>query len=523
MSRVVIVGGGHNGLVAAGLLAKKGLKPLVLEKRAVLGGASVTEEFHPGYRVSSLAHAAGPFRASVAASLNLDRYGLVTLEPDPRVLAPLPDGRHVALFADPGRTSRELAPFSPEDAKSYEAFDKTLARVAAALKGLTEATPPDLTTPGLRDALGLLRNALKVRGLGRRDFQNLLRWGPMAVADFASEWFRTDLLRGLVCGRGIRGIFAGPWSAGTTANLLLQAAASGGAESAVFVQGGMGALSAALAQAAQAFGAEVRTNACVERITTKDGRVASVVITGGEEIPARAVVSGADPHVTLLRLIDPGELDPDELRRLRNYRIEGMASKVHLALDGLPSFKGLPKDDSSLLKGRIHIGPGVDYLERAFDEAKYGGISTHPYLDVTIPTLLDSSLAPAGRHVLSAYVQYTPFKLQSGTWESHREILGDTVLKTLEEYAPGISGLVRHRQVLTPQDLQETYGLTQGHPNHGEMSLDQLFVMRPILGWGRYRAPVQGLYMCGAGTHPGGGVTGGPGANAAREILRDLS
>jgi phytoene dehydrogenase-like protein len=518
---VVIVGGGHNALVTAGLLAKGGLKPLVLERRDVVGGAAVTEEFHPGFRVSSLAHVAGPLRGSIAAALALERRGLETMEPDPRLFAPLPDGGSVTLWADPERTAAALA---PSEAAGYRSFHSALTRVSSVLRKVLEMTPPDISKPGVRDLAGLFGVGLRFRGLGRKDAQNLLRWGPMAVADFASEFFASDLLRAIVSARGIRGTLGGPWSAGTTANLLLQAAAADGnaADSAVFVKGGLGALSQALATCAQALGATIRTGAHVERILTRDGRVTGVLLRGGEEIPARAVVSGTDPHTTFLRLLEPTLLDPEDLRRIRHFRIAGMVSKVHLALSGLPAFRAVPNADPNLLGGRIHIGPEVDYLEKAFDEAKYGDLSHHPYLDVTIPTIVDPSLAPPGRHVLSAYVQYTPFKLSKGNWIERRDELGDVVLKTLEDYAPGLSSLVLHRQVLTPLDLQEVYGLTQGHPHHGEPALDQLFTMRPLLGWGRYRGPVAGLYLCGAGSHPGGGVTGGPGANAAREILRDL-
>jgi phytoene dehydrogenase-like protein len=397
--------------------------------------------------------------------------------------------------------------------------------VSALLARTLTLTPPDLERPWSADPLKLLGLGLGFRGLGRTDGQRLLRWMPMAVADFASEWFETDLLRAVLCARGIFGMFAGPWSAGTAANLLFQAAADGGngAGTAVLVRGGLGALSETLAEAARGFGAEVRTGAGVERIVTSEGRAAGVVIAGGEEIRARAVVSAVDPRRTFLGLLEPATLDPFDVGRVRHYRQEGMASKVNLALSALPEFTAARGEDPhALLSGRIHVGPGVDDLERAFDEAKYGGISSHPYLDVTIPTLTDPALAPAGQHVMSVYVQYTPYSLRLSDWNTRREDVGDTVLRTLEEYAPGIGRMVLHRQVLTPVDLEATYGLTGGHPGHGDPALDQLFVSRPLIGWGRYRAPVAGLYLCGAGAHPGPGVTGAPGANAAREILKDL-
>jgi phytoene dehydrogenase-like protein len=522
---VIVIGAGHNGLVAAALLAKSGRKPLVLERREVVGGAAVTEEFHPGFSASTVAHLAGPLRAAVADELGLAGRGLQVVEPEPRVFAPLPDGRSVRLWGNPERAAADIHRLSPRDAESYPRFHRSLSAVSAFLSRILAMTPPDVDRPAPRELVSMAGLGLGFRGLGREEAQRLLRWGPMAVADFASEWFETEILRALVCARGITGAFAGPWSAGTTANLLLQAAANGGngAGSAVHVKGGLGALTRALAEAARGFGAEIRTGAEVDRITTKDGRATGVVLAGGEEIPARAVASSADPKHTFLRLLDPAVLDPDELQRLRNYRQEGMAAKVNLALSALPAFTAVHGEDAAaLLAGRIHIGPEVDDLERAFDDAKYGGISRRPWIDATIPTLTDPSLAPAGGHVMSVYLQYTPYRLKQGDWPSRREEVGDAALRLLEEYAPGLSRLVVHRQVLTPLDLERTYGLTGGHPSHGEPALDQLFVARPLLGWGRYRAPVAGLYLCGAGAHPGGGVTGGPGANAAREMLKDL-
>jgi len=516
---VVVVGAGHNGLACAALLAKAGRKPLVLERRPVVGGAAVTEEFHPGFKVSSLAHVAGPLRPSLVEAL---RLRIETVFPEPRFVAPLGDGRVLRLWGDVQRTAGELRAFSGKDADRWPAFHETLSRMAGALSGVLDATPPDVDHPGFRDIWSLLGVGLAVRRLGREDVYRLLRWGPMAVADFAGEWFESAPVRALIAARGVFGAFAGPWSAGTTANLLLQAAANGGdgAGSCVMVKGGLGALTQALADAARRLGAEIRTGAEVERLAVREGRVCGVVLAGGEEIEAGAVVSNADPGRTFLRMLDPRLLDPVDLQRLRNYQQTGMCSKVNLALSGLPSFKGV--SEAATLSGRIHIAREIDEIERAFDDAKHGGISARPWLDATIPTLTDPSLAPAGRHVMSIYVQYTPFRLKQGDWDAVRSELGETVLRTLEEYAPGISGLVLHRQVLTPLDLERTYGLTGGHPFHGEPSLNQLFTMRPLLGLGRYRGPLPGLYLCGAGAHPGGGVTGAPGANAAREILRDL-
>jgi phytoene dehydrogenase-like protein len=522
---VVVLGGGHNGLVAAALLAKGGLKPLVLERREVVGGAAVTEEIHPGFKISAVAHTAGPLRPALVRELGLVDVALSIIEPEARVYVPSADGRGLTLWADPNKTAESMRRSSPHDADSYLEFHRSLTRVSELLARMLERTPPDLARPGRGDIFGWLGFALRFRALGRADANRLFRWAPMAVADFAGEWFETEPLRAVIAARGIRGAMAGPCSPGTTANLLLQAAASGGnaAGSATLVVGGLGALAEALAGAARRFGAQIRTGAEVERITTRDGAVSGVVLAGGEEITARAVVSGTDPQRTCLRLLDPGLLDPDDLRWLRNYRQEGMASKVNLALSALPSFRGMRSLDApALLQGRIHIGADVNTIERAFDDAKYGRISAEPYLDITIPSLSDPTLAPPGAHVMSVYVQYTPYRLRTGDWEQGRQEVGEVVMRMLEEFAPGLGSMVLARQVLTPADLERIYGLTGGHPFHGEPSLDQLFVARPLLGWSRYRTPVRGLYLCSAATHPGGGVTGLPGANAAREVLKDL-
>jgi phytoene dehydrogenase-like protein len=519
---VVVVGGGVNGLVAAAYLARGGLRTLVLEANDGVGGAAVTAEFHPGFRVSALAHTAGPLRASVARDLGLS---LATFAPEPRVFAPLPDGRGLALHGDPARTAGELHPFSARDAERYPAYHRCLTRIAGFLARVLEMTPPELDAPGPRDLWSLLGAGLAFRGLGREDAFRVLRWGPMAVADFAAEWFESEPLRAVVCARGIRGLSQGPWSAGTTINLLLEAAAGDGnaAGSTVLVKGGLGALSGALADAARKAGARIRTGAPVSRILVKDGRAQGVVLDGGEEIFARGVVSSADPKRTI-GLVDPAFLDPFDVQRMRNYQQAGMCAKVNLALARLPGFRGPDGHDApdALLRGRIHVGRDVDELERAYDDAKYGRLSSRPYLDATLPSLTDPSLAPAGMHVMSVYVQYAPYALRGADWDDARSALADCVLRRLEEHAPGISGLVEGCQVVTPKDLERTYRLTGGHPSHGETSLGQLFAWRPILGWGRYRTPLGGLFICGAGTHPGGGVTGGPGANAAREVLRQL-
>ena len=524
--RIVIVGGGHNGLVAACYLAKAGLKPLVLERREVVGGAAVTEEFHPGFRCSTLAHTTGPLLPRIARDLELARHGLTFIKPDIRVFAPDPDGRALRIYEDPARTAHELQALSAHDAGRYPEFHQSFARIGRVLAPLMTLTPPSIERPTAGDVWHFGKLGKDFRRLGKRDAYRLLRWGPMAVADLAAEWFETELLRAAVAARGITGAFAGPWSAGTSVPLLMQAAFDGSAFApAASVRGGMGALTQALGAAARGAGAEVRTGAGVARVSVRDGAATGVVLDTGEEIAARVVVSNADPQRTFLRLVDPTELDPDFLTKVRGYRAHGTAAKVNLALAGLPAFKALPDagaNNHAELRGRIHIGPDIDYLERAFDAAKYGDYSPAPYLDITIPTLADPALAPEGKHVLSVYVQFAPYRLKDGDWPARRDEFADTVVKTLSTYAPNLSELIVGRQIVTPLDLEQTYGLTGGHPLHGELSLDQFFTFRPVIGWAQYRTPIRGLYLCGAGTHPGGGITGVPGANATREILKDL-
>jgi phytoene dehydrogenase-like protein len=519
---IIIVGGGHNGLVAACYFAKAGLKTLVLERRDVVGGASVTEEIHPGFRCSALAHSTGPLFPAIVSELDLHRFGLESINPDVRVLSLSPDGRSICIYNDVARTSEEIRPFSRKDADNYPEFVKSFARIGRVLAPLATMTPPSIDRPGAGDIWHLGKVGLAFRNLGKKDEYRLLRWGPMAVADLAAEWFETELLRATVAARGIYGAFAGPWSAGTSLGLLWQAALDGHPiPPASFVKGGMGALTQALSKAASAAGVEIKPASEVSAIHAGNGTCAKVVIKDGDELDTRAVVSNADPHTTFLRLIDPVDLEPNFLSKVRNYRATGTAGKVNIALSSLPSFKGVNGAETDKLSGRIHIGPEIDYLERAFDAAKYGDLSPAPYLDLTIPSLSDSSLAPEGKHVMSIHAQFAPYKLKVGDWNSRRDDFANAVIGQLEEYAPGIRELIVAQQILTPMDLEQTYGLSGGHIHHGEQTLDQFFTFRPLLGWAQYRTPLQRLYLCGAGTHPGGGVTGLSGANAAREVIKD--
>jgi phytoene dehydrogenase-like protein len=523
---VVVVGGGHNGLVAAAYLAKAGLRTLVLERRPSVGGAVGTSELAPGIRVPTLAHTVGRIRPSIARDLRLPEQRLSLVAPDVRVFAPAPDGRAVVLRSDVARTAEGLRDRSMRDAAAYQEFDRRVRALGGFMAELMGSTPPDVKRPGLGDALAGLRIGRSYRGLGTVDARTILRVLPMAVADFVAEAFEDDGLRAAIAWGGVRYAALGPWSAGTTAHLLMQAAGNdgGAAGETVIARGGPGALADALAAAVRAVGGEIRTDAEVVAVTTSDGRATGVALASGEEIRARAVVSGVDPRRLLTGLVDPVALGPSLRWRAGNIRMPGVVAKVNLALAGLPTFPAA-QGDERLLRGRILVAPGIDAIERAFDASKYGRISGEPVIEATIPSLVDPSLvsgAADGSQVMSLVLQYAPFALREGDWDGRREELGDLALRTLEGVAPGIGGLVTARQVITPLDLERDWGLTGGHPLHGEPSLDLFYAWRPLLGHARYRMPLAGLYLAGSGAHPGGGVTGWPGRNAAREVAADL-
>ena len=518
MTDVIFVGAGHNGLAAATLLARRGMKTLVLEARSGVGGAAITETLHPGFRISTLAHAAQP-AAALMTELRLAEHGLELIEPDPHLFVPLHDGRSLVLGRDIDATTRSIASFSADDARRYPEFCATLERIRSFVGNVMANTPPDIEQPSHADVWSMLMMGRRFRGLGKKYAYRLLRWAPMSAADFVSEWFDSEPLRAAIASGGIFGTSFGPRSAGSAAVLLMRTCSGDGRQR--LVKGGLGSLTSALASSARAAGAEIRTNAEVRHILVRQGRVAGVTLTSGEELQAKIVVSNADPRRTLLGLLDPVELEPGFLARVRNYRAAGTVAKINLALKALPSFTSTSGDHRAL-GGFIQIGPELDYLERAFDASKYGRWSPRPYLEITIPSLTDPTLAPAGSHVMSITAQYAPYTLRGTDWATAAPEFADAVIATLADYAPDLPSLILHRQVITPVDLESSYGLTGGHIFHGELALDQLFTMRPLLGWARYRTPIAGLYLCGAGTHPGYGVSGLSGLNAAREILKDL-
>jgi phytoene dehydrogenase-like protein len=517
----VIVGAGHNGLVTAAYLARAGLRTLVLERRSRPGGPLVTEEVAPGVR-APVADGVGGLRTGVVRDLRLGAHGFRAVEPDVAAFAPSGDGPALTLWRDTARTARELRTRRPHDAEAFVAFDRKVRSLGRFLAHIQATEPPDLASPSHADAIKGITLLNALRQLGRRQVRETLRVLPMSVADLVSEAVEEDALRGVLGARGIRYAAMGPRSAGTALNFLWDSASGGGAAGrTVFARGGPDALVEALLAAARSHGATLRCGVDVSAIRTKQGSVEGIALASGEEIDARIVASNADPRHTLLRLLDPAEVGPTLGWRAEHIRVPGVVAKVTLVLDGLPAFGGA---DDERLRGRIVIAPSLDDLERAFDDSKYGRVSEHPYLEATIPTLSDAALAPEGTHVITALFQYAPRRLREADWDqAARDRVADTVIRTLEAHAPGIEDRVVARHVVTPADLEREYGLSGGHPMHGELALDQVFAWRPLLGHARYRlAGIRGLYLCGAGAHPGGGITGCPGRNAARAILADV-
>jgi phytoene dehydrogenase-like protein len=525
----IVIGAGHNGLTTAAYLARAGLSTLVLERRDRVGGSAALLDLAEGIRAPGLTQTVGRMRPAVAVELGLRDRGLRLVAPDVRVFAPQPDDRAIVLWADVERTARDLAAWSEHDAAAYVEFDRLVRSLGRFLAEIHTRTPPDVGQPGLGDALAGLALGRRYRGLGRMDARALLRVLPMAVADFVAESFETDQLRAVLGWRGVKNAALGPWSAGTTLNFLTDSAGNDGGASgeAIFARGGPAALTDALADAARSSGAEIRTGSEVVAITTNDGAASGVRLAVGEDLTAAIVVSALDPSRTLNDLVDPVTTGPTLRWRVGNLRQNGSVGVVALALSELPTFPAAGGEER-LLHGRIVVGAtGVDDLERAFDAAKYGRLSDAPILEATIPSLIDQSLvggASDGRHVMTAHVQWAPYVLRDGgsaAWDEKREELGDRVIGALEGVAPGIGSLVAERRVLTPLDIERDYGLTGGHPYHVDPALESWFLWRPLFGHARYRMPIEGLYLCGPGTHPGGGFTGAPGQNAAREIMAD--
>jgi len=517
----IVVGGGHNGLVAAAYLARAGKKTLVLERRPLLGGAAVTEEVFPGFKFSVFSYVVSLLRPEIIRDLDLPAHGLQIL-PLESTITPMENGDYLGSWADPDESRRELCRHSPRDADAMVLFGRLMHHMAMAVKPILGMVPPDPASLAPAELAGLLKLGGHFRSLGAERFHALHKLMTMSSADYLDEWFEFDTLKATKSASGIIGTFLGPRSPGSAYVLLhhYMGEIDGAFRAWGFQKGGTGAISNSIASAARAFGAEIRTGAAVERVTTRGDRVTGVALESGEEIAADRVVSGLDPRLTFTRLLDPKSLPADLVDGVRRYKFRGSSGKVNLALSGLPDFSCLPGKGPHL-RGAVSISPSIDYLERAYDDAKYGEFSEHPYMDIVLPSMIDPGMAPPGKHVMSIFVQYAPYALNGGWNDARREAFGDAVVKTLARYAPNIESLILHRQVLTPADIERITGLSEGNIFQGELALQQLFFLRPVPEWAKYRTPIHGYWQCGAGTHPGGGIMGASGRLAALEMLKD--
>jgi len=518
----IIIGGGHNGLVAAAYLARAGKRVVVFEARDLVGGCSVTEEIWPGYRVSTAAYLSSLLQEKVVRDLELERFGYQVDAKDPAFFSPFPDGRHLFMWQDRKKTLAEITKFSKRDAETYPRYEAQLERLAVVAESLLLTTPPKFPPQGVRDFVDYLKLLGRLRGLSPQEIVGLVKIFTQSAADFLNEWFESEPVKVTLATDGVIGANGGPRSPGTAYLLLHHCMGGVGGVRGLwgFVRGGMGAVSDAIAASARSKGAEIRTGAPVQKILVRHGRAAGVVLTNGDEILAPIVASNLDPRRTFLQLLDASHLPEDFLDGIRKFRSEGTSLKMNLALDGLPEFTALPGAPGPQHKATMHICPSIEYVERAWDDAKYGRPSRSPLIEMTIPTMYDPSLAPPGKHIMGIFLQYAPYTLKDTDWDAEREPYAERVLDVIEEYCPNIREIVIERQTLTPLDLERRFGITGGNIFHGEMSLDQMFVMRPLAGWAQYRTPIPGLYLSGSGAHPGGGVMGAPGHNAAREILR---
>jgi phytoene dehydrogenase-like protein len=520
---VIVIGGGHNGLVNAAYLAKAGKKVLVLERRHVLGGAAVTEEIFPGFLFSECSYVVSLLRPEIIRELDLPRHGLEILPLD-GTFSPMLTGDYLWRMNDHAKSIREIRRHSRVDAEAYDEFSKMMTPMCRFVKPLLSMVPPDPTTLHPKDLKQLHFLLQRFRSLSSDERYTLVQLMTMSSADFLDQWFETDVLKSTMSASGIIGTFLGIRSPGTAYVLLhhYMGEIDGAFRSWGFSRGGTGAISNAIASAAREAGAEIRIQAPVAKILVKHDRATGVVLQSGEEISSNVVSSSVDPHLTFEKFLEPSELPADFLEGVRRYKFRGSSGKVNLALDALPNFKSLPGPGAHL-RGAISISPSMDYMERAYDDAKYGRYSRRPYIDMVIPSLTDPSVAPAGKHVLSCFVQYAPYKLAQGTWDEQREAFADNVINTIAEHAPNIKNIIIGRQILTPLDLEREFGLTQGNIFQGELSLEQLFFLRPVPGWAYYRTPVGNLYMCGSATHPGGGIMGANGRIASQVILKEWS
>ena len=517
----IIIGGGHNGLVNAAYLARAGKRVLVLERRHLVGGAAVTEEIYPGFKYTVFSYVVSLLRPEVIRDLELPKHGLRIL-PLPSTLTPLPNGDYIAFWDDHDKTRREIYRHSPRDAEAYDEFGHLMYHMAKAVRPILSMIPPDPTSLSPNDLRGLLKFGGHMQGLGEEHFYALFKLMTMSAADFLDEWFECEPLKGTKSASGIIGTFLGPRSPGTAYVLLhhYMGEIDGAFRAWGFAKGGTGGISESIAGAARSFGAEIRLNASVAQVIVKNGKAVGVALEGGDELYANVVVSSLDPKLTFLKLTDPKDLPTDFVESIRRFKIRGSSGKVNLALSELPNFTCMPGFGPHL-RGAVSMSPSVDYIERAYDDAKYGEFARRPYVDAIIPSMIDPGMAPPGQHVMSCFVQYAPYHLNGGWTDAKREAFGDAVVNVLAEHAPNLKRSILHRQVITPLDIERTTGLTEGNIFQGDLALNQLFFLRPSPEWANFRTPIRGYYQCGSGTHPGGGIMGAGGRLAALEILKD--
>jgi len=518
---VIVIGGGHNGLVNAAYLARAGKRVLVLERRHVLGGAAVTEEVFPGFKFSVCSYVVSLLRPEIIRELDLPRHGLEILPLD-GTFTPMPNGDHLWRVNDHAKTRREIARHSKLDAEAYDEYGKAMIDMAHFVKPIMNMTPPDPASLNPKGLMELLTMGRRFQKLSADDKYNQVQLMTMSAVDFLDQWFETDVLKATMSASGIIGTFLGVRSPGTAYVLLhhYMGEIDGAFRSWGLSRGGTGSISNAIGDAAREFGAEMRTETPIARIILKHGQAKGVVLENGDEIYADVVSSSVDPRLTFMKMVGEQHLPTEFVDDIKRYKFRGSSGKVNLALDALPDFKCMPGAGPHL-RGAVSISPSVEYMERAYDDAKYGRYSRRPYIDIVIPSLTDPSIAPPGKHVMSCFVQYAPYNLKEGTWDEKREQFGDTVIDTIAEHAPNMKDIILHRQVLTPLDLEREFGLSEGNIFQGELTLEQLFFLRPAPGWAQYRSPIRNLYMCGSATHPGGGIMGASGRNAAMEILKD--
>jgi phytoene dehydrogenase-like protein len=519
----IVVGGGHNGLVNGAYLAKAGLRTLILERRHLVGGAAITEELHPGFWFTTFSYALSLLRPDIIHDLELTKHGFMPLLM-PTTFAPMENGDYLLLGQDRGENIKEIARHSQRDADAYDEFEHDVNQVLQAIKPLLDQVPPDLFSDDPEELIALAALGQRFRKLDRRVFHNAVRLLTGSAADFLDDYFESDILKGYLASSSIIGTKVGPYSQGSGLVLLYHFIGEhdGVFGAWAFHKKGNGGFTQVLARAARAFGAEIALESPVESVITRDGRATGVALVDGTEYHADVVVSALDPRRTFLELVNPRELPTDLVENIERFRFQGTSAKVNFALDGLPKFPALG-DRGDQYRGFTNIGPSMEYLERAFDDAKYGWYSKRPYLDCAIQSTIDPDMAPPGKHVMSTFVQYAPYHLRESDWDSERKNLGDTVQRTLESFFPGFSKLILHREVVTPLDIERTVGLSEGNIFAGEFLAPQMFFFRPAPGWAQYRTPIEGYYQCGSGTHPGGCVMGAPGKLAAGQILKDRS